>query len=312
MGRLEDADQDTGHGTGKVSGDLVTPDPPPTGRPPAWRSSGGDRARSIARVVGELLITFGLVTLLFVVYEIYWTDLISAGKQRDATAQLDNQWGKPDVDPDTLRRNHFEGLGEGDSFAKLYVPTFGPDYHFTIIEGTSEKVLAIGPGHYTGSAYPGGNGNFAVAGHRVGHGGPFNDIDLLNSCDAIVVETHDDWFVYRVLPHKDEVDSWATGKGLEPRCRGVAPLGDPAGPSAAYRSVYGQEIVDPSDGSVVAPVPHNLEVGNAGAQVGLLTMTTCNPRFSDRQRLIVHAVLVHQIPKGQLAPGQLPDEMKES
>ena len=41
-------------------------------------------------------------------------------------------------------------------------------------------------------------------------------------------------------------------------------------------------------------------------------MTTCNPRFSDRQRLIVHAVLVHQIPKGQLAPGQLPDEMKES
>ena len=154
MGRLEDADQDTGHGTGKVSGDLVTPDPPPTGRPPAWRSSGGDRARSIARVVGELLITFGLVTLLFVVYEIYWTDLISAGKQRDATAQLDNQWGKPDVDPDTLRRNHFEGLGEGDSFAKLYVPTFGPDYHFTIIEGTSEKVLAIGPGHYTGYGLP--------------------------------------------------------------------------------------------------------------------------------------------------------------
>ena len=39
-------------------------------------------ARKAVRAVGELLITSGLVILLFVVYEVYVTDLISAGKQQ--------------------------------------------------------------------------------------------------------------------------------------------------------------------------------------------------------------------------------------
>lgn len=32
-------------------------------------------------------------------------------------------------------------------------------------------------------------------------------------------------------------------------------------------------------------------------QVALLTLTTCHPQFSDKQRLIVHAVLTNQFPK---------------
>jgi sortase (surface protein transpeptidase) len=246
------------------------------------------------------------VILLFVVYEVYVTDWISAGKQRDATAALDQRWKLPESKADAQRQDHFAGLREGDGFAKMYVPVFGADYHFTILEGTTESTLEVGPGHYKGTAYPGQNGNFAVAGHRVGKGAPFNDIDLLSSCDAVVVETRDNWFVYRVLPRSDEANGWATGKGKQVKCKNVAPLGGP------YSGLAGQEIVLPSQGTVVAPVPHQDAIPNGGAQVGLMTLTTCNPKFSDRQRLIVHAVLVHQIPKGQLKPGQLPDELKES
>ena len=275
----------------------VQPPEPPQRRSPV---------RATVRTIGELLITAGLVVLLFVAYEVYVTDWISAGKQRDATEALDREWKQPATSAEAERRSHFQGLKEGEGFAKMYVPVFGTDYRFTILEGTTESTLEVGPGHYKGTAYPGPTGNFAVAGHRVGKGAPFNDIDLLASCDAIVVETRDTWFVYRVLPMDSEVAGWAAGKGKQPRCKGVAPLG------GQYTQVRGQEIVLPSEGSVVATVPHKDVVPPPDQQVGLMTLTTCNPKFSDRQRLIVHAVLVHVISKNDLAPGQLPDEMKES
>ena len=39
--------------------------------------------------------------------------------------------------------------------------------------------LVEGPGHYVDSAMPGEQGNFALAGHRVGKGSPFLDLDQL-------------------------------------------------------------------------------------------------------------------------------------
>ena len=53
--------------------------------------------------------------------------------------------------------------------------------------------------------------------------------------------------------------------------------------------VPGQQIVSPSDVSVIAPVPNGpMDAEPAGAY---LTLTTCHPKFSARERLIVHAVL---------------------
>ncbi len=244
------------------------------------------------------------MVLLFVVYEVYVTDLVSAGKQRDATSALEDTWkaGPPEQE----RVDHFDGLGEGAGFAKMFVPALGSDYAFTILEGTTEKTLEVGPGHYQGTAYPGQPGNFAVAGHRVGKGAPFNDIDLLNSCDAIVVETRFSWFVYRVMPKKDEAGRWAE-KASDPRCKGVAPLGEP------YDEVVGQEIVSPRDSSVIEPVPHRPGAeGSVGEQVTLMTLTTCHPRFSDRQRLIVHAVFVQHWAKDPAHPEFRPPELKET
>jgi len=274
-----------------------------------------DRVRAVVRGLGELLITAGLVVLLFVVYEVYVTDLLSAGKQREATAALDTAWNAPPdpqqpeqpEQPEQQRVEHFDGLAEGRGFAKMYVPALGADYAFTILEGTTERTLEIGPGHYLSTAYPGQPGNFSVAGHRVGKGAPFNDIDLLNSCDAIVVETRYSWFVYRVLPKKEEVGTWSTGKAVDPRCNGVSPLGAP------YNNVVGQEIVSPRNSGPIAPIPGMPGAETSvGEQVTLMTLTTCHPQFSDRERLIVHAVMVKQWAKDPAHADVRPPELKET
>jgi sortase A len=296
--------EDVARGTGRITGALSGPDVPSPRPRPRRRS---DPVRTTLRTIGEVFITLGVVVLLFVVYEIYVTDLISAGLQRDATAALDDQWKDEPQDPE--RKDHFEGLQEGDGFAKMYIPAFGADYQFTIVEGTTDKSLEVGPGHYLDTAYPGEPGNFAVAGHRVGKGAPFNDIDLIAPCDAIIVETRNSWYVYRMLPNAEDKAGWAEAKGSNPKCANVNVLGEP------YQEVVGQEIVRPSQGSVIAPVPHDVDSitsTNVGERAALMTLTTCHPKFSDRERLVVHAVLDTQIPKDQLPANEPPPQMKES
>jgi sortase A len=300
VSKLDDIDR----GVGSISGALTGPEVPP----PRRRS---DPVRTTVRTIGEVLITLGVVVLLFVVYEVYVTDLISAGKQRDATAALDDQWKIPDkkeeAEDPQKRVDHFDGLKDGEGFAKMYIPTFGSDYHFTIVEGTSEKALEIGPGHYTDTAYPGTPGNFAVAGHRVGKGAPFNDIDLVKPCDAIIVETKNNWYIYRMLPLAKQKADWPNVKAQNRKCANVNVLGAP------FEKVVGQSIVSPDQGSVIASVPGDADAKvNVGSQVSLMTLTTCHPKFSDKQRLIVHAVMDRQQPKDPNNPGLIPPEMKET
>nr|WP_240686818.1 class E sortase [Amycolatopsis suaedae] len=246
------------------------------------------RGRTAVRTVGEVLITLGVVVLLFVVYELYVTNWFSAEKQRAASAGLDEGWRA-----EQGRQLH-STPADGQSFARLYIPSFGADYQFTIQEGVGADALEIGPGHYKGTAMPGETGNFAVAGHRVGKGAPFNDLDLLNSCDAIVVETATDFFVYRMLPKEDEVDGWLTGRGREARCAKVPTLREPP----EYQDTYGRKIVAPTRGDAVAPVPYRpVDALPPAARAHLITLTTCHPQFSDRERLIIHGVLTNQYAK---------------
>lgn len=290
--------------------------PPPGPRPSRPR---GDRVRTTVRSLGELLITVGMVLLLFVVYELYWTDLVSAGKQSDATTGLEQEWANGE-DPTIAtpvagqERTGRSTVALGAGFAKLYVPSFGSDYRFTVVEGTTQDDLAIGPGHYVGTAFPGQPGNFAVAGHRVGQGAPFNDLDLLKSCDSVIAETADTWYVYRVLPMSEEVDGWSAGKGTaDPSCTGTADTDAAVTPlGGAYTGLVGREIVDPSQGDVIAAVPGDATAAPTGVdEVSLLTLTTCHPRFSAKQRMIIHAVMVKQYPKSGSAAGALPPEMAE-
>jgi sortase (surface protein transpeptidase) len=292
--------------------------PAPAGSPPPARSGGA--GRTVIRGLGQLLITAGVVVLLFVVYEIWVTDLFGAQKQAAATEEVDQAWAAAAetqapptdtvvvTDPAQLvtdpreRTPTYETL-TGQGFAKISIPSFGADYQFTIVEGTSDDDLYVGPGHYPESQMPGEQGNFAVAGHRVSKGSPFNDLGLLNSCDSVIIETQDDWFVYRVLPMAEEIATWATTAPTRPLCADVPAL---AGP---YEQTVGREITLPSDYAQILPVPGVSSTEVPADAQRLITLTTCHPQFSAAERMIVHGVLTKSYAK---APGFVPPEMGEA
>ncbi len=95
-------------------------------------------------------------------------------------------------------------LAVGQVFAKIRIPRFGNDYVRNIAEGTSvTKVLnTVGIGHYLGSQMPGEVGNFALAGHRAGNGGPMRLIDKFQAGDEVEVETASAKFTYRFIQSK--------------------------------------------------------------------------------------------------------------
>ena len=250
---------------------------PAPARDPLWRV--------LVRGAGELLVTAGLIMLLFVVYELYVTDLINGRTQDHLAQRIHDQWNAAAPVAPSAPSSPAAPLVAppvGQPLAVLHIPRLGAGYSRVVLEGTSEDQLAEGPGHYVGTALPGQPGNLALAGHRVGKGSPFLDADQLRPGDPIVVETADSWFVYRVL-------------------------GDPA--TGNYTTdasgIPGQEIVRPSDVSVIAPTP-----GGAAATAAYLTLTTCHPKYSARQRLIVHAVLDGGALSKAAAPGGPPELQK--
>jgi sortase (surface protein transpeptidase) len=264
--------------------DIAERDTPVTARseatPPARR--GGDALRTVGRGVSQTLITVGLVALLFVVYQLWVTDLMAARAQDQLAGQIQEQWAdSPTVEPPVEAAPGPQdgvpaappaftpspiSVDVGDPFAILHIPRLGSGYSRVIVEGASEVELEKGPGHYVGTAMPGEQGNFAVAGHRVGRGSPFLDLDRMRPGDPIVVETDDSWFVYRVLgdPASGDFDTDASG-------------------------IPGQEIVRPTQVSVIAPTPGGTATGETTG--AYLTLTTCHPKYSAQQRMIIHARL---------------------
>jgi len=240
----------------------------PAGRHASAELSIGDRIRTAVRGVGQACITLGVVILLFVVYELWFTDWVNAGQQRSATNKLEKQWGAGD-DPlvgSSQPGDKIRSIPLGTGIAIIRIPRLGLDYARTVIEGTNTEDLDIGPGHYTNSALPGQKGNLAIAGHRVGKGSPFLDLDKLRPGDAIVLETKSAWYTYKVLGNK------ANGNFDQD----------------TIENIPGREIVDPSDVKVVAPVPDH--IGEAPSRA-MITLTTCHPKFSAQQRMIIHGVL---------------------
>jgi len=263
-----------------VVSSAVDLDEPPAdiqGRPGRPR---GDRVRTLIRGLGQTLITLGLVALLFVAYELWVTDILASQEQSQLSEEIHEQWADvptveaPNPAPSAPAPTEAPApappapidVGLGDPFAVLHIPRLGADWNRVVVEGTAQVQLAQGPGHYLDTAMPGEQGNFAVAGHRVGRGSPFLDLDRMRPGDPIVVETADYWFVYRVLgdPATSSFD------------------GDPSG-------IPGRQIVHPEDVGVIAPTP--LGPVDGPETEAYLTLTTCHPKFSAQQRLVIHARL---------------------
>ncbi|WP_151477231.1 class E sortase [Streptomyces albicerus] len=159
----------------------------------APRRRGGGRIAAAVSFFGELLITAGLILGLFVAYSLWWTNVVAdreADKQGD---KVRDHWAE-DRGP--------VGLDTKDGIGFLHVPAM-KNGEVLVKKGTSTKSLNDGiAGYYTDpvkSALPQDKkGNFSLAAHRDGHGAQFHNIDKLKKGDAIVFETKDNWYVYKV------------------------------------------------------------------------------------------------------------------
>ncbi|MFG3347726.1 class E sortase [Streptomyces sp. NPDC048018] len=151
-----------------------------------------NRIAGIISVFGELLITAGLVLGLFVVYSLWWTNVLAdraAGRDGDQV------------------REHWAASGPGaldtkDGIGFLHVPAMGDD-EVLVKKGTDTEILNNGvAGYYSAplkSALPQDKqGNFTLAAHRDGHGAKFHNIHKLKNGDPIVFESKDTWYVYKV------------------------------------------------------------------------------------------------------------------
>ncbi|HKA69769.1 MAG TPA: class E sortase [Actinomycetes bacterium] len=153
-------------------------------------------ARTLVRGTGEVLITLGVLVLLFAAYQLVYTNVQANRAAAKVTDQIQRQWaGQPDTGPAT---DDFAGVQDGGGFAFLHIPRLGTGWHKPIVQGVDPDDLARGVGHYPRSAMPGRIGNFAVAGHRATHGEPFRDLNRLSAGDVVVVEAAKNWYVYRI------------------------------------------------------------------------------------------------------------------
>lgn len=184
-------------GRGRASGHVETSGEAPRSRLEARRAARAAKdspAVVASRFFGEMFITLGVLMLLFVTYQLWWTNVragLFAGNETDKIQEGWAQGRKPGA---------FE---PGQGFAIMHIPKL--DVVVPIAEGIDKaRVLDNGMvGHYAEgrlkTAMPSDKqGNFAVAGHRNTHGEPFRYINQLKPGDPIVVETQDTYYTYEM------------------------------------------------------------------------------------------------------------------
>ncbi|MFF3766006.1 class E sortase [Streptomyces sp. NPDC001922] len=149
-----------------------------------------------SRVLGETFITIGVLMLLFVTYQLWYTNVLAQQEAGGAASNLQKEW-------DGKGARSAGAFSPGQGFAIMYIPKL--DVKVPIAEGIDKnKVLDHGMvGHYADgklkTAMPWDKkGNFAVAGHRNTHGEPFRYINRLNPGDEIIVETQRTFYTYEM------------------------------------------------------------------------------------------------------------------
>jgi sortase A len=251
----------------------------------------------IARVLGAVgrgLITAGVVVLLFVVFQLWGTNIQEARSQtslrsefEDVVAGAQSQLADleasepadgprpetPPEDPETSAPPattstlpggltpevlRFFFPEDGDAVARIEIPSIGVDK--IVVNGVQVTDLRKGPGHYPGTAAVGTDGNTSIAGHRTTYGAPFNRIDELEPGDEIHVTGVLGRFTYRVME-----------------------------PQRAFTAEI--DTVDTLDaGHIIVRPSATWVLGDFGDN--RVTLTACHPKLSSRQRIIVAAELV--------------------
>jgi sortase A len=238
----------------------------------------------VAQVVGELLITAGVVLLLFVGWELWWTNIDAGIKQDQALEQFFSDVPPvvaPAVPPSAVSSEELPVPGEDfgeptiltqadltGTFGVIYIPRFGENYSRPVTAGVGTDVLDnLGLGHYPGTAAPGEVGNIALAGHRQTHGQVLDQIHTLAPGDRIYLQTRDGYYTY------------------------------------VFRNT---EIVLPDRVDVIAPVPTD---PSALPLDRILTLTSCNPRFGAQERIIAYSVMESWRPSDAGPPAEIAEQV---
>ncbi|WP_405687628.1 class E sortase [Streptomyces sp. NBC_00057] len=244
------------------------------------RNSRGRRVAARGLWTGaEVVVTLGVVLLLLVVHQLWWTNRQARADAQHKVQALQREWGEPHGQPQEQPRQpqgpadgtgSSGGSGRGASggrssggrtappaprwdqaYAVIRIPRLG--LTAPVAQGISKRgVLDKGyVGHYPRTAQPGRAGNFALAGHRNTHGEPFRHINRLRRGDRIDVETRDAVYTYTV------------------------------------DRTLGQTSA--RDSGVIAAVPRSNVKPYAGYSTAgsYVTLTTCTPEFTSRYRLVV-------------------------
>lgn len=155
--------------------------------------------RKVISGFGELLITVGVLLLLFATYQLWWTNVLAdraAAANRDAIIQSWQQEPHASPLPPEI----------GSAIGLMTIPRLGGDVvSEPVLQGVDLVTLAQGMGHYPETAMPGQPGNFAIAGHRATNGEPLRSVDLLQDGDLVYLQTATTWYVYRLF--RDEIVS---------------------------------------------------------------------------------------------------------
>lgn len=227
-------------------------------------------------VFGELLLTAGVLVLLFVAWQMWIGDMIIGAQSNAEGNAVSQEWAQlpvPEAPPAVEEEDGtvwyeppvLEHPGAGERFAQMLIPRFGADYNVAIAGGTTRPITLDNGwmGVYDQSVMPGEVGNFSVAGHRTTWGAPLNRMDKLRLNDAIVVETPEGWYTYR------------------------------------FRTL---EYVTPDQVEVLLDVP---QVPGAVTGERYLTLTACSPLYSLAERIIGYAVFDGFQPRAEGPPASL-------
>jgi sortase A len=214
------------------------------------------RALNVVNVIGEILITIGVLVLLYLGWQLWINDSMNAVSARRAALSDASQWTPPTsetvpVDKDYGPPPVVSKVGQGQTIAVIYIPRLGEDSARSIKESVIPTVtLNHGYfGHYPKTALPGQPGNFALAVHRGGWGSPFKEAQILRTGDHIYLKTEVGYYLYTV------------------------------------RNI---EYVLPTSVDVLNAIPGTTKDALPGQSV--LTITTCSPQNDNTERLAVYAV----------------------
>ena len=218
--------------------------------------------------LGEVLITLGAVLGLYVVYTLWWTNVVAHQAASSETNTIQNQFQQQIQQGPTPGKPPPTAFKPSEGFALMTIPAIDKS-NLPVMEGTDKtKVLDKGAvGHYTDpkSAMPwDATGNFAVAAHRRTYGEPFRYINTLKVGDHVVVETSHGWFIYQLDKELPQTD--------------------------------------PSNVVSIAPIPKGGPFTKPGRYI---TLTTCTPEWASYYRLIWWGHLVRTDPLNGPPPPEL-------